>query len=363
MTHDCDIRSYRDGDEQQILRLRQRVFGDLDPVRLSSGTWRWQFRYNPAGEGFCALAEDHGRIVGQYAVIPTRFWMNGKRSRFAMSCDTMIHPAYRRKGLFTKLAREVYRHIESVHGIQTVWGFPNKASLPGFTMHLDWRLLKLFPLRVMPLRPLGICYGLLYLGKKPFPARGASRRHKHAKGEGKSVGFARRHGLVIEPLRRFSEEFDVLWKTHGSLVPIIQVRNADYLNWRYFGVSDFGYRVFAIRQNRQLAGYIVLRIMTQMGCFFGVLTDVFPFPVQDIPTTSEVFRFARDYCRTQGAEFLTCLISRADPSFLRNAGFFKIPKVLNPRPWYFGARYSPGDAPVLSREKDWHLTYGDTDIV
>jgi len=73
MTHTFQIRHYREGDEDQILNLRQRVFGNLDPMRLRSSTWRWQFRHNPAGKALCALAEDHGRIVGQYAVIPTVF--------------------------------------------------------------------------------------------------------------------------------------------------------------------------------------------------------------------------------------------------------------------------------------------------
>ena len=113
MKRTFQIRRYQEEDEEQILRLRERVFGDLDPVRMKTSTWRWQFRYNPAGEAFCALAEDHGRIIGQYAVIPTRFSVQGKETLFALSCDTMIHPDYRKQGIFTTLADEVYRFIES----------------------------------------------------------------------------------------------------------------------------------------------------------------------------------------------------------------------------------------------------------
>ncbi len=366
MTHTWHIRDYREGDEEQILRLRQRVFGDLDLVRLRPSTWRWQFRHNPAGEAFCALAEDRGRIVGQYAVIPTRFSVHGKEILFALSCDTMIHPEYRRQGIFTTLAREVYRRIESEQRITTVWGFPNEVSLPGFTRHLDWRLLTVFPLRVVPLRPLAMLRPLLPMAKRSPQKPGKRRAGFPEEGSGLSVAFPDFPGLLVEPVplaAGFDEEFDELWNRNRGLAPVIQVRDAAYLNWRYFGAPEFRYRPFAVRSDGRLSGYLVIRTLTLMGHFFGVLTDLFPFPVRDPVTTKRLFRFARDYCKTQGAEFMTCLLSRADPSFFKAVGLRTIPAILNPRKWHFGARYTPHESNILGDLSNWHLTYGDTDIV
>jgi len=100
-----------------------------------------------------------------------------------------------------------------------------------------------------------------------------------------------------------------------------------------------------------------------MGHFFGVLTDLFPFPVRDPLTTQGLFRFAREYCKDQGAEFMTCLLSRADPSFFKAAGLRTVPAFLNARKWHFGARLGPRSAAVLGDADNWYLTYGDTDIV
>ena len=357
MTHTWHIRDYRDGDEEQILGLRRRVFGDLDPVRLMPETWRWQFRDNPAGASVWALAQDHDRIVGQYAVIPTRFSVEGKDACFALSCDTMIDPDYRRQGLFTALAREAYQRIESESGITTVWGFPNEASLPGFIRHLNWRLLTVFPLRVVPLRPLAMLRTRLGL-KKTFGKAPTGRE-----GDSDAAISANIFGLQVEPVIRFDEEFDGLWKRHCSLAPVIQIRNAAYLNWRYADIPAFGYRSFAIRSSGRLLGYMVIRTMSVMGHFFGVLTDLFPFPVLDTLTTQHLFRFARNYCKDQGAEFMTCLLSQADPAFFKDAGLKTVPAILNPRKWHFGARCAPRDAGVLGAVENWHLTYGDTDIV
>ncbi|MDQ1336986.1 MAG: family N-acetyltransferase [Thermodesulfobacteriota bacterium] len=356
MTHTWHIRDYRKGDEAQILALRQCVFGDLDPVRLMPETWQWQFRDNPAGEPAWALAEEQGRIVGQYAVIPTRFVVQGQETCFALSCDTMIDPDYRRQGLFTALARHVYQQIESEGRLAAVWGFPNEASLPGFTRHLDWRLLTVFPLRVAPLRPLTLlrtCLGLKNPGNMP-----AGR-----KGDPVAPACANIPGLQVEPVTRFDKEYDELWGRHRGIAPVIQIRDAAYLTWRYAGIPDFGYRPFAIRSGGRLLGYMVIRTLGLMGHFFGVLTDLFPFPVRDPLTTMQLFRLARNYCKDQGAEFMTCLLSQADPTFFKAAGLRTVPAILNPRKWHFGVRYAPQDAPVLGPPENWYLTYGDTDMV
>jgi len=357
MSRTVTIRPFQDQDEAGILGLRRRVFGDLDPVRARPAAWRWQFLRNPAGRAVCTLAEDRGRIVGQYAAIPTRFSVQGKETRFALSCDTMVHPDYRGQGLFTLLARDVYRRLESDAGITAVWGFPNQASLPGFTRRLDWRLLGVFPLRVAVLRPLTLLRTVLGLRRTPGRIPVLANTGPHGRIP------AAVPGLEVQPVTRFGREYDALWRCRRHLAPIVQVRDSAYLNWRYGGVAEFGYQAFSIRERERLVGYMVLRCMSLMGHFFGVLTDLFPFPVRDLVATQQLFRLGRDWCRDQGAAFMSCLLSRADPSFLRAAGLRTVPAVLNPRKWHFGARCGPSEVHVLGVPQNWHLTYGDTDIV
>jgi GNAT superfamily N-acetyltransferase len=357
MTHTWRIRDYREGDEEGILDLRQQVFGDVDQVRLLPETWRWQFCDNPAGPPLVALAEDRGRIVGQYAVIPTRFSVYGQALSLALSCDTMIHPDYRRQGLFVELARDVYRRMEEEDRMAAVWGFPNQASLTGFTRHLDWRVLAVYPLRIIPLRPLTMLQKRLGMKKEPAPMPGEKKRAVHAP-VSRSIP-----GLTVQPVARFNREYDELWQRRRNLAPIIQIRDAAYLNWRYTAVPDFGYRPFSVRSGGRPLGYMVIRTLSLMGHFFGVLTDLFPFPIRDLPTTLQLVSLARGVCRDAGAEFMTCLFSRADPAFLRAAGLKTVPAFLNPRQWHFGVRSAPANGTVLGTAADWHLTYGDTDVV
>lgn len=359
MKRTWQIRSYQEGDEQQVLRLRHMVFGDLDPVRLRPSTWHWQFRNNPAGEAFCCLAEDRGVIVGQYVAIPTRFSVRGQETLFAFSCDTMIHPEYRNQGMFLALANELYRSIESRYQITTVWGFPNEISLPGFTRRLGWHTLALFPLWVLPVRPFQAIRRHLSLLNRP-----KSDAPLSGKGPASVVSTDQEMpGLLIQTINHFGDEFDQLWSSHKRLAPVVQIRDRLYLNWRYLGVPEFGYRPFAIKWKGRLSGYMVIRMMDLMGHSFGALVDLFPFPIGDRTITNRLFRFARNYCKGHGAEFLTCLLSAADPHFLRKAGLRRVPGRFNPKKWYFGCRYGQGDSAILGSVKHWYITYGDTDIV
>ena len=358
------IRPYLEGDEVQILRLRKKVFGDLDPVRRLPEVWKWQFRENPAGPGFCSLAEnDDGIIVGQYAAIPSRFSIDGKPARLAFAVDAMTHPRYRRQGLFTALAQDLYDRLEAEHDMSTVWGFPNKHALSGYTKRLGWRILPSIPAMIMPLRPLAtIFHALQRLGGHSKTPSNTSPNVSNRN----LIKSASADGLYMEPIHRFSGEYDELWQTHfiptpsksGQSCPIIQIRDSRYLQWRYLAASQFHYHPFAIRYNGKRIGYLVLRMMSLRNQSFGVLVDLFPFPVAPNALMNRILSLAGKYVKGLGGDFLTCLSPPNGMRVLKRSGFMRLPEIINPKTWYFGYRCQNGS--ILNR---WHITFGDTDIV
>ncbi len=354
MTRSWRIRPYQSGDEKQILELRRAVFGDLDPVRLKESTWKWQFRNNPAGRATCFLAESRGRIVGQYVTIPTRLSIHGKETHVAFSCDTMIHPQYRRQGMFSALARELYGFLETERGINMVWGFPNDQSLPGFTGKLGWRMLPHIPLMVMPIRPVSmICRSLVKKSKRDSTISKKATVYYDFR--------TRLPNLHMVPIARFDGAFDVLWLEHSNTAPVIQIRDHRYLQWRYLSVPEFGYRPFAVFRDERLLGYWVLRMMALKNQVFGVLVDVFPFPMEPGSVALEIFSFSQQYVKAHGGDFLTCLLPPKHAVGLKRAGFRKIPEIINPKTWRLGYRCA-GNTP-LGDLNNWHVTYGDTDVV
>lgn len=346
-------------DADAILALRRAVFGEVDAARLRPDVWHWQFSDNPAGAGYVRLAGDAGEVVGQYAAIPTRFHIDGAARTFAMSCDTMTHPAYQKQGMFVTLARELYDEVARDHGVTTVWGFPNDASHPGFVGKLEWFDVHVFPTLVKPLRSAPVLQRYL---KSPALARTLG-----ALGDAAWRLVAPRprepRRAVLRPLTAFDERFDALWARHQGLARVIQVRDAQYLTWRYLAAPVFEYHPFEVTVDGKLEGFIVLRALTLLDLPVGALVECFPFPLVDAEVTREVLGFAQRWVAERGAAFLTALVSPAHTSHLTRFGFIKVPESLNLRRWYLGARCAPADAAVLRDVGNWHITYGDADIV
>jgi len=353
---------YAPGDEAGILALRQQIFGDLDAVRLEPSVWRWQFLENPAGPGYIRLAEHDGVIVGQYAAIPTRFRVataGGRERTFAMSCDTMTHPGYQRQGMFARLARELYEEIASREDVSTVWGFPNPASHPGFVGKLGWFDIHEFPTLVKPLATARVLARYVSSQRLARLLGGmADRVYRLVTPRARAP-----RRCTIEPITAFDERFAGLWKRHEALADVIQVRDGAYLDWRYCAVPMFDYRPFAVTVDGALEGYVVLRSLTLFDMPVCAVVDLFPCPLVDADITREVLAFAQRHAVTHGAAFLTAMLPPGHVHHLTRFGFLRVPRVMNPRPFRFGARCAAADTSLLGNVDHWYVTYGESDIV
>ncbi len=86
--------------------------------------------------GYLAFNEDY-QPVAYYGVVPTLVSVTKKKVLAAQSCDTMTHPNYRNKGLFTDLAKRTFE-LAKQQGIHFIFGFPNQNSYPGFIQKLGF---------------------------------------------------------------------------------------------------------------------------------------------------------------------------------------------------------------------------------
>ena len=351
-------RDYTPDDADGILALRRATFGDVDPIRLRPEAWRWQFLDNPAGRGWVRLADHDGRIVGQYAAIPTRFRVQGRERVLAMSCDTMTHPDYQRQGMFVTLADELYAEIERL-GVSVVWGFPNAASRPGFVGKLGWQDVHEFALRVKPIRSAAVVRR--WVRSEPLASALGAIADVAAR-----VVLPRpraRRRADIRPLADFDARFDELWARHADGAPLTQVRDAAFLRWRFCALPAFGYQPFEVVVDGRLEGYFVLRVVTLFDLSVAALVDVFPYPIGDGDVIREVLGFAEDHARAHGAAFLTALLPASVEADLRRAGLLAVPTRLNPRRWYLGCRSAPSEAAFFREVTNWYITYGDSDII
>ena len=109
-------------------------------LQVDQAYFDWKYRQNPNGLmiGFEAIAEN-GTAAAFYGLIPERYRVTGQPVRVWQSMDTMTHPDYQRRGLFTHLAELSYQHLLDAEGQLAMVGIPGASSLPGFVGRLGWQ--------------------------------------------------------------------------------------------------------------------------------------------------------------------------------------------------------------------------------
>jgi len=132
--------------EYSIVRLDKDNLTDLDQlykavygVAIRTGFYKEKYATAYTGltfVGYIAYSPEH-EPVAYYGVIPCFIEHAGRRILAAQSADTMTHPGYRYKGMFTQLSRLTFSLCQSA-GIRLVFGFPNQQSYPG-AIRMGWK--------------------------------------------------------------------------------------------------------------------------------------------------------------------------------------------------------------------------------
>ncbi|MDG5821100.1 GNAT family N-acetyltransferase [Natronococcus sp. A-GB7] len=144
------IRQFEPGDREAFLSLYERVFG-----RGRSPAWfRWKYEDNPYADHVpIVVAEDDGDLVGCRSLFAQEMRGHGAVRTAYQPCDTMVHPEYRRRGLFDRMnERTLERYAEG--GPAFLFNFPNEASKRGNLNH-GWREIGTVPLYYRVRDPVG----------------------------------------------------------------------------------------------------------------------------------------------------------------------------------------------------------------
>lgn len=352
------LRPYQQDDEYGIIELRKVVFKDEDPDKENLEFWNWEFKDNFAGQAKMFVADDAGKIVGHYAVVPTAIMVNGHRRNGSIVVDVMTHPDYRFQGMFTKLG-EYSLSYSGDEGIDFSYGFPiRKEVLPGH-LKIGWEELMQIPVMVFPINFTEITSHYI---KTPVLSKIlgciASLGYK-------AVSFAKGRkkldNVNIYLNRTLHPQLDSLLQNSLSRHRIVQERTSDFLKWRLLENKFLNYEFLYAEINNELVGYIVLRKTKIMGlnCLAIVdlqfKTDVNPAVIDTcLQQTKEL---AKKDCALVGA-----MLSKNNIYYerLQRVGFLK-----SPFHFKFIIRSNRKDFSIenIKDADGWFLTWIDTDVM
>lgn len=301
------IRSFRAGDEAQILDLFNRCFPHAP---RSIEHFRWKYQRNPIGNERISLAFDQGvRLVGHYAGYPVRLNDGGIAHHIG---DTMTDPAVRHvgRGPSSILGRTARHFYDTFCEGKVAFNF-------GFNVANIQKLSTRF-LRAERVEP--VAYRVW---AHPAPIARWQRWPR---------------GYQIEIVREVTPELDALCR--GFMVR----RDAQYLRWRYLQCPDVSYLFLALRRWRRLVGWSVFRIREGRLLWVDGLFDA--------PASMSILL-------RQVAEGRPLECWSRDER-LRLLGF-----EFRPEPQDLGVMCVPFTMPdaVARIRKDFHYSMGDSDLV
>ncbi|SHH30537.1 GNAT family N-acetyltransferase [Desulfosporosinus lacus] len=330
---------------------------------------KWQYEANPAGPAMIRLARDveTDQLAGQYVVIPMRFKAFNELIEGTLSLNTLTRQIYGGQGIFTGLAKAVYQDCAE-QGSLFCYGFPNPNSYPGFIRKLGFTDLGSVPLLLRPLntnalvrKRLGSLLATLSL---PF--------HFYYKVKDRSDERYEVYPLTPSNL----SEMNAFWAKVQDKYPIMGIRDADYLRWRYFDIPLRDYQVYGVRQKNstQLLGYIVGRCTEVASMSSGMIVDFLvdsEHPAAGNCLVNTLLRFFVDKNMDLAGSLM--MPHTEESRILKGNGFFTCPKSFEPQPFpVIYRRLGPLKGNYKEGEKDddpflrlnqWFLTMGDYDVI
>jgi hypothetical protein len=349
------IRNYESGDEQDIVKLFNSIFGG----NRTSEQWQWEFKENP--EGFQALvAVDGKKIVAHLGALNRRIKIAELETRASLEVDGMTHPEYGRKGIFVALGKRLIFDSQRDE-LGLVYGFPNENALHG---HRKLDCIELFNLHVM-IKPINfqriskrmfsnklLVFLANFAGKLTFRL---FYRQKRSRME---------DDIDIRTITEFDSRFNDFWTKAKSAHNVILVRDRDYLNWRYVRYPEERYHILIAEKNDEILAWVVVRVLDRYGLDNGAIVDMLALPNHE-DTIHALLLKAVDDLQRKGVDLIACSIPKSSTynRILRKCGFITCPKSLNPKEEPFIIYPLSKNLDSIKNPSSWYITWGDTDVI
>jgi hypothetical protein len=334
--------------------LLHRVFG----VRQTADFLRWKLT-GCAGKliGSTVLAKDR-RIVGFLGQIPLRVRVLGHEVLAAQSTDLGLLEEFRRLDTFLDLVQASVREMRAA-GVVLTYGTANAGAGTMALEILGIRRMAPVPLLVRPLRAANTSFshGTRMLARVLSACDRLSDRDPAVPG-----GRFR-----LERIERFDERFDRFWQHIRDDYPVMLVRDAAHLNWRYTDAPNAVYERLCIEDvpSGRIEGFVVLGLRRREGRLRGCIADLVTARNGDPRIGALLIRAAIAWFRAQAADVAE--VWAFPHTHLRRAlvcrGF--VPRRTGPGGFQVNALATATDAnpAVAERADHWFLSMGDSDTV
>jgi hypothetical protein len=315
--------------------------------------YQWKFEKNPAGQTLALIGvNQENRVVATSMFMPAKLVFNNTILKACQWVDLFVELEYRGQPL---PSQSLQRGLEEFRrsGAPVCFAFPNDNSVP---LHRKNN---------------GIHLGLILRYTKPLNAEYLVARKIKNKFFSKLISvilsFALRlisketyllasGGFSVERAEYCGEEFNELWYRFSKALAakVMVCKDSAYLNWKYLKSPNPNRQIYALRNNKELDGFVVLESTARIGY------------IVDIAAVSQnafdhLIAFSLKIFRKQGkdsAVFAALENNMYFPHF-KSFGFVERPEVKH---FYIYLADNVVNKEYLQDSRNWFITIGDCDI-
>lgn len=249
--------------------LRNREHGDNE---LRQRRFEWSYYQNPFGQprAWLALDEASSRVIGMVAAFPRKMLVQGKPVLGWNGGDTSIDTEFRTLGVAIKLRRAVQAPVDNgemallyshpVDRMRAVLEKIGHHTIGTFARH--GAILRTEPL-VQKILGRNAASAVLAGIANVFPPLQWSARFS-----------SKQWRLCLQSEKRFGNEFDDLFARVAARHAVINVRDAEFLDWRFVQnplVRDF--QIYRFEREGKLCGYAIIGIENNAARVLDYLID------------------------------------------------------------------------------------------
>ena len=341
------IDAYRPDDARAIAAMYRRVFGH-DAADLNRLRWEWQYLHNPnnpASGPLIWVAREGTTVVGQYATMPVRLQVAGSEIDASWGMDVMIAPERQRQGLGDVLFRWWDSHggaslglglSEASYRLFQKLRWPNVGPVPCLVKPLSRRAFR------RPGWPMAL-NRLVSAITNPFI---------------KIISRAKPLRAEIVPIRRFGEEFTILWKRLAPKFDFAVKRDAAYLNWKFIEPPHVRYTIVALKRGDDVHGFAVYRHVREARGKVTLLVDFLADPDDDLGVKTLLRWIDREARSADSDKIRAFELHDGFRHIMKRSGYFQVKSTME-----FTAKINEVAVPAefYKNTARWHVTLGDSD--
>lgn len=355
---DITFRKYQIGDEKGLTLLAKAVWG----AKFNEDYWKWKYLENPLRDNFSYVATyNNDDIVGFVGGIPWRLIVKGKELLGGQVADMMVHPDWRKKGIFFPINRKNLEEIKARTRLH--YGFCDPAShriykklfhYEGFHPLKMEKIIniKSFAWQALKQRKVFNSSKMLNLIPKILSSRIllSSKNNKPLCTD-----------LVVKRIDQFDDRFDELWEKVCMKFNIATIRDCQYLNWRYIRHPQFHYTVLGAEEDGTLSGFVVVRCDKKDGMLRGLIIDLLVDPDREM-TARVLIGESLEFFRSQKVSTIITWMFENNPIYglLRQNGFS--PRVVDKVVVQIKSFSQDISTDYLKDTNNWYLTMGDCEV-